>query len=64
MKTIHVVAAVNHNEDKIFAQSGDMVNLKEAESLRAERLKKETPQQTSIREIKVELEADIEIGAL
>ena len=65
MKTIEVVAAIIKNEDKIFSTQrgyGEFKGLWEFPGGKME--EGETPQQALIREIKEELEIEIEVGEL
>ena len=65
MKTIEVVAAIIKNEDKIFATQrgyGDFKGFWEFPGGKMET--GETPQQALIREIKEELDTEIEVGEL
>lgn len=65
MKTIRVVAAVIREGDKIFATArgyGEFKGLWEFPGGKVEA--GETPQQALVREIKEELEVDIEVGEL
>lgn len=63
MKTIRVVAAVIHDEDKIFATARGYGEFKGGWEFPGGKIKDgETPQQALLREIKEELEVEIEVG--
>lgn len=63
MKTIRVVAAVIHDEDKIFATARGYGEFKGGWEFPGGKIKDgETPQQALVREIKEELEVEIEVG--
>ncbi len=65
MKTIRVVAAVIRDEDKIFATAIGYGEFKGGWEFPGGKIEEgETPQQALVREIKEELEADIEVGNL
>ncbi len=65
MKTIRVVAAVIRDEDKIFATARGYGEFKGGWEFPGGKIEEgETPQQALVREIKEELEADIEVGNL
>jgi 8-oxo-dGTP diphosphatase len=65
MKTIRVVAAVIRSEDKIFATARGYGEFKGQWEFPGGKIEEgETPQQALIREIKEELEAEIEVGDL
>lgn len=65
MKTIRVVAAVIHSENKIFATARGYGDFKGQWEFPGGKIEKgETSQQALVREIKEELEAEIEVGDL
>jgi len=65
MKTIRVVAAVIRSEDKIFATARGYGEFKGQWEFPGGKIEEgETPQQALVREIKEELEAEIEVGDL
>lgn len=65
MKAIRVVAAVIRSEDKIFATARGYGEFKGQWEFPGGKIEEgETPQQALIREIKEELEAEIEVGDL
>lgn len=65
MKTIRVVAAVIRDDDKIFATAKGYGEFKGGWEFPGGKIEEgETPQQALVREIKEELEADIEVGNL
>lgn len=65
MKTIRVVAAVIRREDKIFATSRGYGEFKGQWEFPGGKIEAdETPQQALVREIKEELETEIEVGDL
>lgn len=65
MKTIRVVAAVIHKADKIFATARGYGAFKGQWEFPGGKIEKnETPQQALIREIKEELDVDIDVGEL
>ncbi len=65
MKIIRVVAAVIRSEDKIFATARGYGEFKGQWEFPGGKIEEgETPQQALVREIKEELEAEIEVGAL
>jgi len=65
MKTIRVVAAVIRSEDKIFATARGYGEFKGQWEFPGGKIEDgETPQQALVREIKEELEVEIEVGVL
>ena len=65
MKTIRVVAAIIVHEDKIFATQRGYGEFKGGWEFPGGKIEEgETPQQALIREIKEELDIDIEVGEL
>lgn len=65
MKIIRVVAAVIRSEDKIFATARGYGEFKGQWEFPGGKIEEgETPQQALVREIKEELEAEIEVGVL
>lgn len=65
MKSIEVVAAIIRHEDKIFATQGGYGDFKDGWEFPGGKMEAgETPQEALIREIKEELEVDIEVGEL
>jgi len=65
MKTIRVVAAVIRREDKIFATARGYGEFKGQWEFPGGKIEAdETPQQALVREIKEELETEIEVGDL
>ena len=65
MKTVKVVAAVIRNEDQIFATARGYGEFKGQWEFPGGKIEEgETPQQALVREIKEELDTDIEVGAL
>ncbi len=64
-KVIEVVAAIIKNDDKIFATQRGYGEFKDGWEFPGGKMETgETPQQALIREIKEELEIDIEVGEL
>lgn len=65
MKTIRVVAAVIRDKDKIFATARGYGEFKGGWEFPGGKIEEgETPQEALVREIKEELEAEIEVGQL
>lgn len=65
MKTIRVVAAVIRREDKIFATARGYGEFKSQWEFPGGKIEAdETPQHALVREIKEELETEIEVGEL
>ena len=65
MKTIRVVAAVIRDKDKIFATARGYGEFKCGWEFPGGKIEEgETPQEALVREIKEELEAEIEVGQL
>ena len=65
MKTIRVVAAVIRDKDKIFATARGYGEFKGGWEFPGGNIEEgETPQEALVREIKEELEAEIEVGQL
>ena len=65
MKTIRVVAAVIRREDEIFATARGYGEFKGGWEFPGGKIEEgETPQQALVREIKEELDTDIEVGEL
>ncbi|GKU31433.1 8-oxo-dGTP diphosphatase MutT [Clostridium folliculivorans] len=65
MKTIRVVAAVIRDKDRIFATARGYGEFKDQWEFPGGKIEEgETPQQALVREIKEELEAEIEVGDL
>lgn len=65
MKTVRVVAAVIRDKDKIFATARGYGDFKGQWEFPGGKIEEgETPQQALAREIKEELEANIEVGTL
>ena len=65
MKTIRVVAAVIRDKDKIFATARGYGEFKGWWEFPGGKIEEgETPQQALVREIKEELDTDIEVGVL
>lgn len=65
MKTVRVVAAVIRDKDKIFATARGYGDFKGQWEFPGGKIEEgETPQQALVREIKEELETNIEVGAL
>lgn len=64
-KVIEVVAAVIKDDDKVFATQRGYGEFKDGWEFPGGKMEEgESPQQALIREIKEELDADIEVGAL
>ena len=65
MKTVKVVAAVIRDKDKIFATARGYGEFKGGWEFPGGKIEEgETPQEALVREIKEELEAEIEVGQL
>lgn len=65
MKTVRVVAAVIRDKDKIFATARGYGDFKGQWEFPGGKIEEgETPQQALVREIKEELETNIEVGTL
>lgn len=65
MKTINVVAAIIRHEDKIFATQRGYGEFKDGWEFPGGKIEEgETPEQALIREIKEELDTEIEVGEL
>lgn len=65
MKTIEVVAAIIKKDDKIFATQRGYGDFKDGWEFPGGKMEPgETPEQSLVREIKEELEADIKVGNL
>ncbi len=65
MKTIHVVAAIIRDEDRIFATARGYGEFKGGWEFPGGKVEPgETPQEALIREIKEELETEIKVGEL
>lgn len=65
MRTIHVVAAIIHNNNLIFATQRGYGDWKDYWEFPGGKIEPgETPQEALVREIKEELTADIEVGEL
>ena len=65
MKTVRVVAAVLRDKDKIFATARGYGDFKGQWEFPGGKIEEgETPQQALVREIKEELETNIEVGTL
>lgn len=65
MKTINVVAAIIRHEDKIFATQRGYGEFKDGWEFPGGKIEEgETPEQALIREIREELDTEIEVGEL
>lgn len=65
MKTVRVVAAVIRKDDKIFATQRGYGEFKDGWEFPGGKIEKgETPEQALVREIKEELDTDINVGEL
>lgn len=65
MKTINVVAAIIKSEDKIFATQRGYGDFKDGWEFPGGKIEDgETPQQALVREIREELDTEIEVGEL
>lgn len=65
MKTINVVAAIIKHENKIFATQRGYGDFKDGWEFPGGKIEQgETPQQALVREIKEELDTEIEVGEL
>ena len=65
MKTIHVVAAIIRKDDKILATQRGYGEYKDGWEFPGGKINEgETPEEAIVREIKEELDADIEVGDL
>ncbi len=65
MKSIEVVAVIIHHEDKIFATQRGYGEFKDGWEFPGGKMEEgETPKQALIREIKEELDTEIEVGEL